>query len=133
MNKHSIILFDGVCNLCNSAVQFVIRHDHNEIFKFVSLQSETGKKYLNKFQLSEIELSSFILIEDEKVFSKSTAALKVIKKLKGPIKMLYVFIVIPGFIRNIVYNIISTNRYKWFGKRQDCLIPDDKISSKFLQ
>ena len=65
MNKHSIILFDGVCNLCNSAVRFVIRHDQNEIFKFASLQSELGKKYLNKFQLSEIELSSFILIENK--------------------------------------------------------------------
>lgn len=133
MNKHSIILFDGVCNLCNSSVQFVIRHDHNEIFKFASLQSETGKKYLNKFQLSENEFSSFILIENEKVFTKSTAALKVIKKLKGPIKMLYVLIVIPGFLRNIVYNIISTNRYKWFGKGSVCIIPDEKIVSKFLQ
>jgi len=133
MNKHSIILFDGVCNLCNSAVRFVIRHDHNEIFKFASLQSETGKKYLNKFQLSENEFSSFILIENEKVFTKSTAALKVIKKLKGPIKMLYVLIVIPGFLRNIVYNIISTNRYKWFGKGSVCIIPDEKIVSKFLQ
>ena len=132
MNKHSIILFDGVCNLCNSAVRFVIRHDQNEIFKFASLQSELGKKYLNKFQLSEIELSSFILIENEKAFFKSSAALMVIKKLKGPIKLLYVLIVIPAFLRNIVYNIISTKRYKWFGKRQDCMIPDDKISSRFL-
>ena len=132
MDNGPIILFDGVCNLCSGSVQFVIKHDQEGLYKFASLQSELGKKYLNKFQLSEIELSSFILIENEKAFFKSSAALMVIKKLKVPIKLLYVLIVIPAFLRNIVYNIISTKRYKWFGKRQDCMIPDDKISSRFL-
>ena len=132
MNKHSIILFDGVCNLCNSSVQFIIKHDQHKIYRFASLQSETGKKYLNKFQLSEIDFSSFILIENEKHFSKSKAALKVIKRLKGPIKLLYVLIIIPGFLRNTVYNIIASNRYKWFGKQSVCMIPDEKIANRFL-
>ena len=132
MNKHSIILFDGVCNLCNSSVQFVIRHDHKEIFKFASLQSEAGKKYLNEFKLSKNKLSSFILIENDKVFFKSTAALMVIKELKAPIKLLYVLIIIPAFIRNFCYNIISANRYKWFGKALVCMIPDMKYVDRFL-
>jgi len=98
----------------------VIKRDKNSIFKFASLQSETGKKVIAAHQLEEASINTFILLDNGKLFFKSTAALKVIKKLNGPVKLLYAFIIIPPFIRNFIYDIIARNRYKWFGRKDVC-------------
>jgi predicted DCC family thiol-disulfide oxidoreductase YuxK len=120
MTNSPLILYDGVCNLCNYSVRFVIKRDVKQIFKLASLQSEFGKKILAENRLDENSFSSFILVENGKLYFKSTAALKVVKKLNGPAKLLYIFIIIPPFIRNFIYDIVAKNRYKWFGKSDVC-------------
>ncbi len=127
-----IVLFDGVCNLCNGAVQFIIRHDKNEKFLFASLQSEIGKKILSSNNLSRDDLKTFLLIEDERVYTKSTAALRVIKQLNGVISILYTFNVIPKFIRDSIYDLVAKNRYNWFGKKDECMIPTPQLKARFL-
>lgn len=127
-----IILFDGVCNLCNGAVQFIIRHDKKKQFMFASLQSDKGQQLLQHYDLSANELNSFILIEKGKFFTRSTGALRVAKKLNGLISLLYVFIIIPKFIRDNIYNWIAANRYKWFGKKGECMIPAPQLNARFL-
>ena len=130
--KNPLILFDGVCNLCNSSVQFVIRHDPQHIFRFASLQSSFGQKILSKYGLPLNNYNSFILFVDNKIYTGSTAALMVVGKLKGFIKLLYFFIAVPKFIRDGVYNIFAKNRYKWFGKKQECMIPSPDVRERFL-
>jgi predicted DCC family thiol-disulfide oxidoreductase YuxK len=132
MTQHSIILFDGVCNLCNSSVRFVIKHDKRKQFMFASLQSAAGQQLLKQYQLPLQSFNSFVLIQHQKVFLKSTAALMVAKKLKGITKLLYGFIIVPSFLRNGVYNFIAKNRYKWFGKRDNCMIPTPELNARFL-
>jgi predicted DCC family thiol-disulfide oxidoreductase YuxK len=132
MNSSPTILFDGVCNLCNSSVQFVIKKDIDKIFQFASLQSDAGEKLLKQYNLSTSNFDSFILIQENKVYQKSGAALKVVKQLSGSIKLLYAFIVIPTFIRDAVYNFIAKNRYKWFGKKDECMIPTPELKARFL-
>ena len=127
-----IVLFDGVCNLCNSAVQFIIRHDKKNTFMFTSLQSDTGKKLLAQYDLPLNELNSFILIENNKAYTRSSGALRVIKKLKGLWPLLYGFIIVPKFIREGVYNWVGRNRYKWFGKQEACMIPTPELKARFL-
>ena len=127
-----IVLFDGVCNLCNSAVQFIIRHDKKNIFMFTSLQSDTGQKLLAQYDLPLNELNSFILIENNKAYTRSSGALRVIKKLKGLWPLLYGFIIVPKFIRDGVYNWVGRNRYKWFGKQDACMIPTPELKARFL-
>jgi predicted DCC family thiol-disulfide oxidoreductase YuxK len=133
MNPHPIILFDGICNLCNVAIQYVIKHDSEAVFQFASLQSEAGQNLLKEYNLPHNNFNSFVLIEEDKVYTKSTAALKVAKQLNGGIKLLYGFIIVPAFIRNCVYNIIASNRYKWFGKKNECMIPTPSLQSRFLK
>jgi predicted DCC family thiol-disulfide oxidoreductase YuxK len=125
-----IIFFDGVCNLCNGAVNFVIDRDPQGLFKLAPLQSEIATKYLDKERISKLD--SIVLYEDGKIYEKSTAALKIAKKLNGAWFLLYVFIVIPPFIRNIFYNIVAKYRYKWFGKRETCRMPTTDIKDRFL-
>lgn len=132
MNNNPVILFDGVCNLCNGSVQFVIKHDKAGLFTFASLQSEAGQKLLNEYQIPGTDLSSFILIQDEKAYTKSTAALLVVKQLKGVVKYLYIFRVIPTFIRDGVYNFVARNRYRWFGRNESCMIPSPELRARFL-
>lgn len=133
MNGHPIILFDGVCNLCNYSVQYVIRHDPDAVFTFASLQGRAGQELLAKFNLSDNQLSSFVLIENGKAYTKSTAALKVARQLKGPVKLLFAFMILPPFIRDGVYNIIANNRYKWFGKKASCMVPAPGLANRFLE
>ena len=132
MEYKSIILFDGVCNLCNNAVQFVIKHDSSDKFVFAALQSATGQKLLQQYNLPQTGFDSFVLIQNGKVFLKSTAALQIAKQLSGPVKLLYGFIIVPSFIRNTVYTVIAKNRYKWFGKKDSCMIPTASLKAKFL-
>ena len=132
MEYKSIILFDGVCNLCNNAVQFVIKHDSSDKFVFAALQSATGQKLLQQYNLPQTGFDSFVLLQNGKVFLKSTAALQIAKQLSGPVKLLYGFIIVPSFIRNTVYTVIAKNRYKWFGKKDSCMIPTASLKAKFL-
>ena len=128
----AIILFDGVCNLCNSSVNFVIKHDKKGYFRFASLQSETGKELLKQFSIDPLSTDSIVLIENNKAYIRSTAALRITKHLNKFYPALYLFIGIPPFIRNFVYDYIARNRYKWFGKKEACMIPTDAMKSKFL-
>lgn len=132
MNSQPIILFDGICNLCDGAVQFVIKHDPENQFLFASLQSEAGQRLLKQYKLPVENFNSFILIQDEKVYSKSTGALKVARQIKGVWSWLYIFIIIPAFIRDAVYAWIAQNRYKWFGKKEACMIPTPELKARFL-
>lgn len=132
MDNHPIILFDGVCNLCNSSVQYVIKHDRDALFRFASLQGETGQQLLKQYDLSTNDMNSFVLISDNKAYTRSDAALNVAKQLTGFTKILYGFIIVPPFIRNAVYNHIAKNRYKWFGKKDSCMIPTAALKSRFL-
>lgn len=132
MATHPIILFDGVCNLCNSSVQYVIRHDPSEQFQFASLQSKVGQALLAKHHLPLAGFNSFVLIENDKAYTQSTAALRVARKLKGPVKLLVVFIIIPAFIRDVLYKFVAANRYKWFGKKESCMLPSPNLRHRFL-
>ena len=132
MNSKPIILFDGVCNLCNNSVQFVIKHDKESRFNFAAMQSEAGQLLLKQYGLPQKGFNSFVLVQNEKIFLKSTAALTVAKQLNGPVKLLYGFIIVPAFIRNTVYNFIAKNRYKWFGKKDSCMIPTPALKARFL-
>lgn len=132
MDHKAVILFDGVCNLCNKSVQFIIKRDKKDIFRFTSLQSETGQSLLERHELPTKELSSFVLVEDGKVYTRSTGALRVARKLSGAWPLLYAFIIVPSFIRDAVYNFIGTNRYKWFGKQESCWLPSPAYKNKFL-
>jgi len=130
--KKPIILFDGVCNLCNGVVQFVIKHDAKKIFLFASLQSETGQAILKKHNLSTENFTSFILADGNKLYIKSSAALNIAKKLGGIFSLFYAFIIVPPFIRNAVYSWVANNRYKWFGKQESCWLPTPELQSRFL-
>ncbi|RYF87721.1 MAG: thiol-disulfide oxidoreductase DCC family protein [Chitinophagaceae bacterium] len=132
MTDAPIILFDGVCNLCNGSVQYVIKHDKAARFKFASLQSEAGQKLLLQHKLPVTDYNSFILVENGKIYTKSTAALMVAQQLDGVVKILYVFRIIPAFIRDAVYNFVAQNRYRFFGKKNQCMIPSPSLRNRFL-
>lgn len=132
MIKKKIILFDGVCNLCNSSVQFVIERDKKDTFLFSSLQSEFGQKILKKNNMNQEEFDSILLVENDKIYQKSDAALRIAKDLDSPWNLLYVFIIFPRFIRDFGYELIAKNRYKWFGKQESCWLPTPELRSKFL-
>ena len=127
-----VVLFDGVCNLCNTAVQFIIRHDKKREFMFASLQSATGQKLLAQYDLPQDELNSFILIENNKAYTRSTGALRVVKKLNGILPWLYSFIIIPKIFRDSIYDLAARNRYQWFGKKDECMIPTPELKARFL-
>ncbi|MFK2824763.1 thiol-disulfide oxidoreductase DCC family protein [Bacillus sp. B190/17] len=126
-----IILFDGECHFCDSSVQFIIKHDPEEAFRFASLQSDTGKRLLAAYQVPP-DIDSMILIEKDKAYQKSAAALRICRHLKGVWKWLYVLILIPRPIRNTIYDFIARNRYKWFGKKESCMLPSPSVRKRFI-
>lgn len=130
-----IILFDGVCNLCNGFVQFVIKRDQNNSFQFAALQSETAQKLLEDYGFSSDKMDSIILIDvhQKKVWTESSAALRIFKGLKGWSSWLYVFIIFPKIIRDAVYKLIAKNRYRWFGKQNECMVPSPELKQRFLE
>ena len=129
---NGIILFDGVCNFCNGSVNFIIERDRENYFKFVPLQSETAQKLLDKFGIDKTQTDSVVLIENEKAFTHSTAALKVSRKLDGAWSWFYAFIIIPKPIRDFFYKLFARYRYKLFGKKDECMIPTPEVRAKFL-
>lgn len=128
-----IILFDGVCNFCNFWVNFIIDRDKKDHFKFAALQSSFGQEFLERNNFNSKSFDTFILIEDEKFYIKSTAALRIAKHLKGWPQFVYPFIFLPAFIRDFFYNIIAKNRYKFFGKKNSCRIPTSEEKAKFVE
>jgi predicted DCC family thiol-disulfide oxidoreductase YuxK len=127
-----IVLFDGVCNLCSGSVQFILKRDKKNQFLFGSLQGNYGQEMLRKYRLPANEFNSFMLIEEEKLYTKSSGALRMLKHLGGAWALLYVFIVVPKFIRDAVYNLVARNRYKWFGKKNECWLPGPEWKARFL-
>ncbi len=127
-----IVLFDGVCNLCNGVIKFAIKRDKKELLHFASLQSSPAKELMRQFELDENQLKTFVYIEDNKAYTRSTAGLKLVRNFGGLWPLLYGFIIIPKPIRDIVYNFISNNRYRWFGKEESCMIPSPEIKARFL-
>lgn len=132
MKSPKIILFDGVCNLCNGGVQFTLKRDKQKVFKFASLQSDFGQQKLKNLGMDTQNLSSFILLESDRVHTKSSAALRVAKELSGPASLLFGFIIVPKPLRDWVYSIVAKNRYKWFGKQNQCWIPSEELKSRFV-
>lgn len=127
-----IILFDGVCNLCNASVQFVIRHDPQARFKFAALQSATAEKLLQNCSFDRSSLDSVILVEDGHVYIESDAALRIARKLGGGWSLLAGFSIVPRPIRDAVYRFIARNRYRWFGKQESCMMPTPDLRARFL-
>ena len=130
--QYKIILFDGVCNLCNGAINFIIERDKKNVFKFATLDSQIAKDLSEKYSIDLSKVDSIILISNKKAFTKSSAALHIAKDLSAAWPLLYSFMVFPKFIRNAVYDFIAKNRYKWFGKKDSCMIPTPELKAKFL-
>ncbi|MGO4889209.1 thiol-disulfide oxidoreductase DCC family protein [Anaerobacillus sp. MEB173] len=128
----AIVLFDGICNFCNHSVQFIIHRDPHGYFQFASLQSEIGKKLIKDYNIPD-DLNSLIVIEDNKYYVKSSAALRISKNLRGPWKIFYLFLIIPKPFRDMVYSFVANNRYQWFGKSESCQIPSSEIRKRFLE
>lgn len=129
---HPILLFDGVCNLCNQSVQFVIKRDPAGLIHFAALQSEQGKALLQKHNLSPDSLDTVVLVLNNKVYTRSSAALQVLRLLGLPWSLLTVFLILPKGFRDIVYNYIAKNRYRWFGREESCMIPTPELKNRFL-
>ena len=130
--KKKIILFDGICNLCNSSVQFIIRNDSKNHFMFASLQSKYGQKFLIENKLNASNFDSIFLIDGKDFYQKSDAALRIAKKLNSPVNLLAVFLIFPKFLRDFGYNLVAKNRYRFFGKQKNCWIPSKELQNKFL-
>jgi predicted DCC family thiol-disulfide oxidoreductase YuxK len=132
MSSQPIILFDGICNLCNNAVSFVIKRDKKSVIQFAALQTDPAKKLLAQFNLPTQSINSVILIEKGVMYTQSTAVLKICKHLNGLWPLLYGLIIVPTFIRNGTYQWIAKNRYQWFGKKEKCMVPSPELSDRFL-
>lgn len=132
--KHKkLILFDGVCNLCNTTVQYVIKRDNQDVFRFAALQSDIGQEIIEEFKIDTQKTDSIILYSKKDGLTfKSEAALKIAQGLGFPYNMTGVFFIVPAAIRDWVYDIIAGNRYKWYGRRDQCMIPTEELNGKFL-
>ena len=127
-----VILFDGVCNYCNSMVNFIIRQDKQNKFLFAPLQSATAQQLLRQYGLPSTDFDSFVLIDRQKARLRSSAALHVFSKLPWYWKWSQIFWIVPPFLRNAVYDLIARNRYRWFGKKDSCMIPTPELKARFL-
>jgi predicted DCC family thiol-disulfide oxidoreductase YuxK len=131
--QQGILLFDGICNLCNGMVQFLIKKDKKNILKFASLQSDRGQELLIKYGLPIHNFDTFVYITNDTYYLRSSAWLKIMKDIGGIWKLLYVFIIIPVPIRDFVYNMIAQSRYKFFGKMETCMLPTVELRNRFLE
>ena len=129
---HAVLLFDGVCNLCNGFVQFVIRNDQKSYFKFAALQSEAGRAVLEDIHLTNYAFDTVVLVENGKYYTRSTAALRILRHLNGGWPLAYAAIILPAFFRDFIYAGLARNRYRWFGKQESCLLPTPELKLRFL-
>ena len=127
-----VILFDGVCNLCNALVNWIIDRDKKNLFRFSSLQSGFGISTVKRLDLTGNYMDTVIYLDEEKTYIESSAILHIFKDLGGVYSVLYIFMVIPAFLRNAVYRFVARNRYRWFGKQEVCRVPTAELKSKFL-
>lgn len=130
--EKKVILFDGVCNLCNGAITFIIQRDKKDIFRYAPLQSAIGRELAAQHHIDLDKVDSIILVTTGKAVSKSTAALRIAQDLAAGWPLLSIFLIVPPFLRNWVYDFIARNRYKWFGKKDACMIPTPELKNKFL-
>lgn len=133
VSRHAILLFDGVCSLCNGFVNFVIDNDPDGYFWLGALQSDAARPYLEAFDQEVGRLETVVLIENGKLFTRSSAALRVLRRLNMPWSLLYGFVVIPEPIRDWVYDFIASRRYRWFGQRDQCRRPTPELRRRFLK
>lgn len=133
MAEKSVILFDGVCNLCNGFVQFILPRDRKNSFLFGSLQSSKVVEMLLPFQYSADSLSTVVLLENNQLYTKSTAVLRIAWQLGGAWSLFYGLIIFPPFIRDSLYDVIARNRYRFFGRKDACMIPASKWKAKFIE
>lgn len=131
-SKFPVVLFDGVCNVCNGSVKFIIKRDLSARIHFASLQSAYGQNQLKKFGLPQEGFHSMIVIDHDKVYQQSDAVLEIVKHLKKPWSIFFAFKIIPSFIRNGVYQLIAKNRYKFFGRQDQCMIPSPEVKARFV-
>lgn len=133
-STHPVVLFDGVCNLCNATVQFLVDHDPDAVLRFASLQSEPGARILAEHGMKapEGDPDSVLLVEDGRVFERSSAALRIARHLRGFWKLFYVFVIVPRPLRDLVYRFIAHHRYRWFGKSEQCRVPTPELRARFL-
>jgi predicted DCC family thiol-disulfide oxidoreductase YuxK len=129
---HPVVIFDGVCNLCNASVRFIIRHDPEAVFRFAPIQSKAAQKLLGGTTLPVDSSDSVLLVDGNNVYSESTAALMIARKLKGGWHLLYGLMIIPSPIRDAIYRLVARNRYRIFGKREQCMIPEPDALYRFL-
>lgn len=127
-----VIFFDGVCNLCNNSVDFIIKRDKQATFQFASLQSDVASRLLSQHDYTVGEMTTLVLLQDGQIYTRSRAALEICRKLDGLWPLLYIFRWVPAFIRDSIYNWVSRNRYRWFGKRDSCRIPEEHEKVRFL-
>ena len=130
--EHSLILFDGVCNLCNSSIQLIIKNDKKDHFLFASLQSDAGQQFLLQNNRENLNFESILLIEDGQVYEKSEAVLRICRRLSGGFPLLYGLRIIPRILRDFIYDKVAKYRYKWFGKQDVCMMPSKDLKMKFL-
>lgn len=132
LTLHSVILFDGVCNLCNSTIQFIIKKDTKQQFKFASLQSDAARDILLQKSMKNLNLKSIVYISNNKVYLKSSAVLEILWNIGGLYRLSTIFWIIPKPLRDLVYDFIAKNRYKWYGKKESCMIPSPELKNRFL-
>ena len=128
----AVILFDGVCNLCNGFVQFVIERDPEARFQFCALQSDAARRLVAGLRIPGALPDSIVLVEDGRLFVKSTAALRVARGLRAPWPLVYCFVVVPRALRDLVYDLVARRRYGWFGRRDTCMVPAPELRSRFI-
>ena len=127
-----LLLFDGVCNLCTGVVQFIIKHDKRGLFRFASLQSGTGEAFLKSHSMPTDAYASLVYVRKGRVLVRSTAALNIARDLGGLWSLAYGFIIVPPFIRDAVYGFVARNRYKWFGRKEECMLPTPELKTRFV-
>lgn len=128
----SVIIFDGVCHLCNASVDFVMKRDQKRVFRYTANQMEAGRKILRDNGIDPDQIETVYLYENGKLYDKSSAALRIARKLGFPYNLAFGFIIVPAFIRNVVYDFIAKNRYTWFGKKETCRLPTAEERALFL-
>lgn len=133
ISRHAILLFDGVCSLCNGFVNFVIDRDPEGYFKLGALQSDAARPYLDTFEQDLQGLDTMVLIEDGKLYTRSSAALRVLRRLNMPWSLLYGFILVPKGLRDWIYEVVASHRYEWFGQRDQCRRPTPELRQRFLE
>ncbi|MBP2000561.1 putative DCC family thiol-disulfide oxidoreductase YuxK [Paenibacillus shirakamiensis] len=130
--KHAIVLMDGVCNLCQGVTRFIIRRDKRGYFRFASLQSDLGQNLLAEGGLDLHTFSSFVLFENGHFYTRSKAALRLVRHLPWPWPLLWIGVVIPPFLRDAIYEFIARHRYQWFGQSESCMLPTAETKDRFL-